>query len=890
MMNGTERPTLTTAPSSAVRERLLEDLPAAGDQQQHAEQQAERKRDRHRDADHHERLARGLPDQRDPVLVHASPPTSSARVTSRPPIRSVERASTRAPVAAIRSSASSPSSTTSRASLDLDAAEAGEQAGGQPRAGARDDLAQRAGLDDAAGVEQRDRVAHAAHDVHLVRDQQDGQPELGVDAPQQLEHRVRGLGVQRGGRLVGQQHRRLGGQRAGDPDALLLAAGELRGVGAGAVREPDEVEQLERAPAPLGPARARDLQRQRDVLERGPRAQQVELLEDHPDLAGAWRAAAAPRIRVTSSPAMRMLPAVGSSSRLTQRISVLLPVPRTPDDAEDLALGDVEIDAVEGDDTVGKDLAQAADLDRHAVRSIETHEPRSGLRLIMAPISVSGVRPTVTWADGAIEIIDQTLLPAEERVLRLTTPDEVVDAIQRLAVRGAPAIGVTGRARRAAVRGRLRRRSGSRRRGRPRSTCAGASSACWRPPTGPPRRWRSWPRTSPRAARSASTGAPSSRRASRFLTVCNAGRLATAGMGTALAPIYAKAEAGEAVEVFACETRPLLQGARLTAWELADAGIPVTVLPDGAAPALLAGGGIDAVIVGCDRVAANGDVANKIGTYALAIAARHHGVPFYVAGPRSTLDAATATGAADRDRAARRGRGARGRRPRRDDRGLEPCLRRDPRRAHHRPDHRRGRAARAVRARDRGSPLRAAVYLAGGEVRIEERPVPRPGPGEVLVAMRACGICGSDLMDWYTAHEGPDRARARARGRGRRVAGSRAARARHARLRPSPRALRRLRLLPPRPRDALRAVQGDPDRAGRLLRVHPRARAERRARPAAAARPRQRRGRDADRAAGLRRARPRPRAGGRRDAPARHRRRPDGPADRAGRARARRRT
>ena len=241
----------------------------------------------------------------------------------------------------------------------------------------------------------------------------------------------------------------------------------------------------------------------------------------------------------------------------------------------------------------------------------------------------------------------------------------------------------------------------------------------------------------------------------RFLTVCNAGRLATAGMGTALAPIYVKAEAGEAVEVFACETRPLLQGARLTAWELADAGIPVTVLPDGAAPSLLAGGRVDAVIVGCDRVAANGDVANKIGTYALAIAARHHGVPFYVAGPCSTLDAATATGAQieieQRDGAEVRAVAGLDVA----DRGLEPCLRRDPRRAHHRPDHRRGRAARAVRARDRGSPLRAAVYLAGGEVRIEERPVPRPGPGEVLVAMRACGICGSDLMDWYTAQKAP---------------------------------------------------------------------------------------------------------------------------------------
>jgi methylthioribose-1-phosphate isomerase len=128
------------------------------------------------------------------------------------------------------------------------------------------------------------------------------------------------------------------------------------------------------------------------------------------------------------------------------------------------------------------------------------------------------------------------------------------------------------------------------------------------------------------------------------LTVCNAGRLAASGIGTALAPVYAKAAAGEPIAVFACETRPLLQGARLTAWELADAGVPVTVLPDGAAPSLLAGGGVDAVIVGCDRVAANGDVANKIGTFSLAVAARYARVPFYVAGPCSTLDVATPRG------------------------------------------------------------------------------------------------------------------------------------------------------------------------------------------------------------------------------------------------------
>jgi methylthioribose-1-phosphate isomerase len=132
--------------------------------------------------------------------------------------------------------------------------------------------------------------------------------------------------------------------------------------------------------------------------------------------------------------------------------------------------------------------------------------------------------------------------------------------------------------------------------------------------------------------------------ASRLLTHCNTGRLATAGIGTALGIVYAKAAAGEPVEVLAGETRPLLQGGRLTAWELTEAGIPVTVIPDGAAGAALAAGRVDAVVVGCDRVAGNGDTANKIGTYALAVLALAHEVPFYVAGPMTTFDAATAGG------------------------------------------------------------------------------------------------------------------------------------------------------------------------------------------------------------------------------------------------------
>ena len=139
-------------------------------------------------------------------------------------------------------------------------------------------------------------------------------------------------------------------------------------------------------------------------------------------------------------------------------------------------------------------------------------------------------------------------------------------------------------------------------------------------------------------------GAPLLANDAGVLTHCNAGALATAGIGTALAPVYVATRAGRRVRVFASETRPLLQGSRLTAWELTRAGIPVTVLVDGAAAALLRTGAVDLVIVGADRVAANGDVANKIGTYTLAIAARRHDVPFYVAAPTSTLDARCPTG------------------------------------------------------------------------------------------------------------------------------------------------------------------------------------------------------------------------------------------------------
>ena len=131
----------------------------------------------------------------------------------------------------------------------------------------------------------------------------------------------------------------------------------------------------------------------------------------------------------------------------------------------------------------------------------------------------------------------------------------------------------------------------------------------------------------------------------RVLTHCNAGALATAGHGTALGVIRSAHESGKNIEVYADETRPFLQGARLTAWELMQDGIPVTLITDSAAAWMMQQRRIDAIIVGADRIAANGDVANKIGTYSLAVLAKHHGIPLYVAAPCSTIDAETATGA-----------------------------------------------------------------------------------------------------------------------------------------------------------------------------------------------------------------------------------------------------
>jgi methylthioribose-1-phosphate isomerase len=257
----------------------------------------------------------------------------------------------------------------------------------------------------------------------------------------------------------------------------------------------------------------------------------------------------------------------------------------------------------------------------------------------------------------AVRVLDQRLLPGEEAWLDLTTADEVAHAIRALAVRGAPAIGVAAayglavESRRGADEVRLR--SAAARLVRARPTAVNLEWAVRRMSATLGRGAAAVLaeahaiRDEDEAAcrRIGELGAPLLPAPARVLTHCNAGALATAGYGTALGVVRAAHEAGRLAHVFADETRPFFQGARLTAWELHRDGIPVTVLADSMAGWMMARGEVNCVVVGADRIAANGDVANKIGTYALAVLAAHHRIPFYVAAPWSTVDPATPTGA-----------------------------------------------------------------------------------------------------------------------------------------------------------------------------------------------------------------------------------------------------
>ena len=275
------------------------------------------------------------------------------------------------------------------------------------------------------------------------------------------------------------------------------------------------------------------------------------------------------------------------------------------------------------------------------------------------------------WTDDGrgVRIIDQRLLPGELVERELRTLVDVKDAIRTLAVRGAPAIGIAGAmglvavlspnesARRDALLTEARRVAADIAATRPTAVnlawaldrvlrAAAPANGAGAELLDAMRREATAILEEDRAMchRIGEHGLSLLRDGARVLTHCNAGALATGGIGTALAPIYLAKERGWRIEVFVDESRPLLQGSRLTAWELQRAGVAVTVLTDGMAAALMREQGIDLCIVGADRIAANGDVANKIGTYSLAIVARYHEVPFYVAAPTSTVDPATATG------------------------------------------------------------------------------------------------------------------------------------------------------------------------------------------------------------------------------------------------------
>ncbi len=259
-------------------------------------------------------------------------------------------------------------------------------------------------------------------------------------------------------------------------------------------------------------------------------------------------------------------------------------------------------------------------------------------------------------ARDLVRLLDQRRLPDEERWLELPDAEGVERAIRDLAVRGAPAIGVAAaygvavEARRGA--GVLRLRESAEALARARPTAVNLAWAIRRIS----RRIGLGAavilaeahaiRDEDEAAcrRIGALGAPLLPPRARVLTHCNAGALATAGYGTALGVVRAAREAGNGISVLADETRPFLQGARLTAWELHRDGIPVTILTDGMAGWLMARREVDCVVVGADRIAANGDVANKIGTYGLAVLAAHHGIPFHVAAPWSTVDLATPDG------------------------------------------------------------------------------------------------------------------------------------------------------------------------------------------------------------------------------------------------------
>jgi S-methyl-5-thioribose-1-phosphate isomerase len=257
---------------------------------------------------------------------------------------------------------------------------------------------------------------------------------------------------------------------------------------------------------------------------------------------------------------------------------------------------------------------------------------------------------TIDWQDGHIVAIDQTRLPAELVVLRIRTVEELIDAIKRLAIRGAPALGVAG-ALGVVLAGGDAESSAQVKAARPTAVnlAWGVDRVLARPGALLDEALAVLEEDVRVNRRLSERGADwLLDRVGRPIAVqthCNAGALACVEWGTALGVVQALHERGALGHVYVDETRPLLQGSRLTTWELARQGIAHTLVADAAGPSVIARGLVGAVVVGADRIAANGDVVNKIGTYPLALAAQRAGIPFVVAAPESTVDAATPTGA-----------------------------------------------------------------------------------------------------------------------------------------------------------------------------------------------------------------------------------------------------
>ena len=261
----------------------------------------------------------------------------------------------------------------------------------------------------------------------------------------------------------------------------------------------------------------------------------------------------------------------------------------------------------------------------------------------------SPIPPTIEWMGGHIRLIDQRRLPEDLVLLEVHSIEKLCELIFALAIRGAPALGAAGAmgVALASVQGR--------------DLAEAASLLKATRPTAVNLAWgvdRVLAAADPvaEAVRIAADDVAANQAigghgtavvpdGARVLTHCNTGSLACVGWGTALGVIRSAHEAGRQPSVWVDETRPVLQGARLTAWELQQLGIPATLVVDSMAGSLMAAGEVDLAIVGADRIAANGDVANKIGTYSLAVLARYHDVPFYVAAPTSTIDSATPSGA-----------------------------------------------------------------------------------------------------------------------------------------------------------------------------------------------------------------------------------------------------